>query len=190
MANKSTSIERSQDRSDQRMTRRQPAAFDLMQQMTDEMDRLFAGFGFGPSWMPRFGLGGGLQRSAERVWNPAIEVFQRGDHIVVRAELPGLRRDDVNVTVTEDMITIEGERRHEQEEEQEGFYRSERSYGRFSRRIALPEGAMADQAKATFRDGVLEVTVPAPPEQAARGRRIEIQESSPERGHEKAQEKR
>ena len=76
-------------------------------------------------------------------------------------------------------LTIQGERRREQEEERGGVYRSERSYGSFKRVIALPEGAITDQAKATFRDGVLEITMPAPPEHVTRGRRLEITEGAP-----------
>jgi HSP20 family protein len=87
-----------------------------------------------------------------------------------------MKREDVNVEITDNEITISGERRHEQETEREGIYRSERTYGSFSRTIPLPEGAMTDQAKAAFRDGVLEITVPAPP-QATRGRRLEIKET-------------
>ena len=76
------------------------------------------------------------------------------------------------------MVTIEGERRREHEEEKGGVYRCERSYGHFSRMIALPEGAITDQAKATFKDGVLEITMPAPPEAATRGRKLEIAEGA------------
>ena len=98
---------------------------------------------------------------------------------MVRADLPGLSRDDVKVDVTDDAITIQGERRREHEDERGGVYRSERSYGSFQRVIALPEGAITDQAKASFRDGVLEITMPAPSEQVTRGRRLEITEGTP-----------
>jgi HSP20 family protein len=110
------------------------------------------------------------------VWAPQIEVFQRDNELVVRADLPGMTRDDVAVEVTEEAVTIQGERRHESEEEREGFYRSERIYGSFYRVIPLPEGAISEQAKANFRDGVLEITMPAPPK--SKGRRIEIGEGA------------
>jgi HSP20 family protein len=77
----------------------------------------------------------------------------------------------VKVDVTDVAITIQGERRREHEEDREGYYRSERSYGSFYRTVPLPDGAMTDQAKATFKDGVLEIRMPAPPEQVTRGRR-------------------
>ena len=91
-------------------------------------------------------------------------MLQRNNELVIRADLPGLTKDDVKVDVTEDAVTIQGERKREHEEEKGGVYRSERSYGSFTRVIALPEGAITDQAKAIFKDGVLEVTTPTPPE--------------------------
>ncbi len=103
-------------------------------------------------------------------------MLQRNNELVIRADLPGLSKDDVKVDVTEDAVTIQGERKREHEEEKGGVYRSERSYGSFSRVIALPEGAMTDQAKASFKDGVLEITMPAPPEAVTRGRKLEITE--------------
>jgi HSP20 family protein len=111
-------------------------------------------------------------------WTPQIEVTQRSNELIVRADLPGMNKDDVKVDVTEDAIVIQGERRREHEEERGGVYRSERSYGSFYRAIPLPEGAITDQAKATFKDGVLEIKLPAPPEQVTQGRRLEITDAS------------
>ncbi len=109
-------------------------------------------------------------------WTPAVEVFQRNNELTIKADLPGLKREEVSVDLTEDTVTIQGERKREQQEEREGYYRSERSYGGFCRVVRLPEGAISDRAKATFRDGVLEITMPAPP--ASRGRRLEITEGA------------
>src|SRR5438552_3163163 len=103
-------------------------------------------------------------------WTPDVEAFQRGDQFIVRADLPGLKKEDVTLQVTDDALTIEGERRSEHEEQREGYYRSERSYGSFSRVIPLPEGAIADSAKASFENGVLEVAMQAPPREVSRGR--------------------
>ena len=97
-----------------------------------------------------------------------------GNELVIRADLPGLKADDVIVEVGDDAITISGEREQQHEDERGSVYRVERIYGRFLRTIPLPPGAMADQAKATFSNGVLEITVPSPPEQVSRGRRLEI----------------
>jgi HSP20 family protein len=118
------------------------------------------------------------QSSAMTLWAPAVDVIQRGNELVIRADLPGVNADDVVVEVSDDAITISGERAQEQEEERGGVYRFERSYGAFTRVIPLPEGAMVDQAKANFKNGVLEITVPAPPDQVSRGRRLEIAKES------------
>jgi HSP20 family protein len=109
---------------------------------------------------------------------PKIDVLQRGNELVVRADLPGVKPDDVTVEVSEDAITISGQRKEEAVEDSGNIYRVERRYGAFFREIPLPEGAIADQAKASFKDGVLEITVPAPPEQVSRGRRLEIAKSN------------
>jgi HSP20 family protein len=107
-------------------------------------------------------------------WMPQVEVLQRGNNLVLRADLPGMRREDVDVEVDDGVLTISGERRYENESEEEGLYHSERSYGRFSRSIPLPPGTEGDACEARFTDGVLEVTIPLPQEQQSRGRRIEI----------------
>jgi HSP20 family protein len=107
-----------------------------------------------------------------------VEVVERDGNLIVRADLPGLTKDDVRVEITEDVLTIEGERHAEHEEKQAGVVRSERSYGRFRRQIPLPEEANADQATASFRDGVLEISMPMPQRQT-QGRQIEIQSGAP-----------
>jgi HSP20 family protein len=92
----------------------------------------------------------------------------------VRVDLPGLTRDNVHVEIEDAAIVISGERSSEEEHEDDGFYTSERSYGRFCRVVPLPDGAIADSTKAKFERGVLEVTVQAPPRDVRRGRRVEI----------------
>jgi HSP20 family protein len=146
--------------------------FTMFRRMADEMDRMFDDFGWGafgtgPSLLRRGGLG---------TWAPEVEVFQKNNQLTIRADLPGLKKNEVSVEVGEGAVTIHGERKHEHEEEREGVYRSERSYGTFYRVIPLPEGAITDQAKAAFREGVLEITMPAPP--AHQGRRLEITEGT------------
>jgi HSP20 family protein len=141
-----------------------------MQRMADEMDRWFDDFGFGRRW-----LRPSWRETGAELWAPEVEVFHKNNELTIRADLPGLRREDVTVDITDNEVTIQGERKHEKEEEREGYYRSERGYGRFCRVIPLPEGAISDQAKATFTDGVLEITMPAPP--ASKGRRLEIGEA-------------
>lgn len=112
------------------------------------------------------------------LWSPQIESFQRGDQFVVRADLPGLKKEDVNIELTDDSLTIQGERREEHEEDREGYYRSERSYGSFYRVVPLPEGAISESAKANFNNGVLEVVLQAPPREVSRKRRIEISDAA------------
>lgn len=180
MAEKQTEVARREEKG---VTRREPlpsigSPFRMLERFADEMDHLFDDFGLGRGWLaPRLGSEWLRSRRAEE-WCPEIEMFQRNNDLVIRADLPGLAKDDVKVEVTEDAITIQGERRREHEEEKAGVYRSERSYGSFCRVAALPEGAMTDQAKATFKNGVLEITMPAPPESVKRGRRLEIAEAT------------
>ena len=147
--------------------------FQMMRRMSEEMDRVFER-AFGGMPMPM----------REGMWSPRIEAFQKEDKFIVRAELPGLKREDVEVNITDDAITINGQRQHDQEEQREGFYHSERSYGRFYRTIPLPDGVIGDSAKATFRNGVLEITLQAPPEEVTRGRRVEVTDGS-EAGNQK-----
>jgi HSP20 family protein len=141
--------------------------FNALQHFADDVDRLFDDFGFGRGWRmspwSSFGAGG---------WAPDVDVYQKNDQLIIKADLPGLAQEEVSVNITDRAVTIQGERKTEREEEREGFYRSERSHGSFCREIPLPEGAMTDQAKATFRHGVLEITMPSPP--AMRSRRLEI----------------
>jgi HSP20 family protein len=165
------------------LTRREPTrvanAFGALERLADEMDRVFDDFGLGRSWLaPRWNRNwpGASLRGAD-LWAPQIEVHQRNNEIVVRADLPGMKKEDVSIEVTDNDITISGERRQEEESERGGIYRSERSYGSFCRTIPLPDGAMTDQARATFTNGVLEIAMPAPPPET-RGRRLEIREGN------------
>ena len=145
----------------------------------EEMAPVFDDFGIGrgsvvPWFARRWPRLSGSSLSDRNVWTPDIDMFQRDHALVVRVDLPGLRKEDVKVEVTDDAVTIQGERHHEAEDEQGGVYRLERGYGSFSRMISLPQGTITDQAKASFKDGMLEITMPAPPEQVGRGRRLEI----------------
>ena len=151
--------------------------FAFMRRFSEEMDRLFDDFGFGgqPSFSQDF-LPSTFNEFRQSLWSPQIETFEREGQLVIRADLPGLTKDDVNVEINDDAIIISGERRNENEEQREGYYRSERSYGSFFRTIPLPQGVNADDANATFNNGVLEITMKAPQLQS-RGRRLEISEA-------------
>ena len=95
-----------------------------------------------------------------RTWAPAVDVFETKDAVVLKAELPGLTADDVDVEIDDNVLTVSGERTFTDTVEEGRFYRLERSYGKFSRSLTLPQGIKADAVSAAFADGVLEVTVP------------------------------
>ena len=140
--------------------------FRMLDRFADEVSRVFDDFGLGRAW-GREPASGNLV-----TWAPRADVTQHNDEIVIRLDLPGMEKDDVKVNVTEGAITIHGERHRAQDEQRDGVYRSERSYGAFYRTIALPPGVNTDQAKASFKNGVLEIRMPAAP--GAEGRPIEI----------------
>ena len=109
------------------------------------------------------------------------------DEMIVCADLPGVNADDVHVELDEGMLTISGERRTNREENEEGFYRTERSYGSFTRSIAVPDGIDEDKVKASFDNGVLEVTIPIPETQRQRRRRIDVNSGASRRQSEPEQ---
>jgi HSP20 family protein len=112
-------------------------------------------------------LGGGLarrqggqqQRAEVTEWAPAIDVVAKDGDLVLRAELPGIKQEDVDITLHDNVLTVSGERKAEQEEERGGYYVRERRYGSFSRSLTLPQGVDESKIHARYEDGVLEVTV-------------------------------
>ena len=147
--------------------------FALLRQMTSEFDRAFEGW---PSFRwPAFRAWPALESAA---WLPKIEVFEKDNRLVTRVDLPGMKKDDVKVEVTDGYLAISGERKRETEEKNEKVYRTEREYGSFYRAVPLPEGVKLEDVKATFADGVLEVSVPMPAKVEAKPRTIEIQEGT------------
>ncbi len=123
--------------------------FQLMRQFSDEMDRMWSGYG-------------GEKRGNESSWRPVVDVRENEGQLQVHADLPGVNEKDVKVSVENDTLIIQGERKHEEETNKEGWHRSERSYGSFYRAIPLPEGAEVDKANARFQNGVLEISMPVP----------------------------
>lgn len=126
----------------------------------------------GASGLTRQSSAGALSTGRGVAWLPQVEVLQRGDSLVVRADLPGLRPDDVRVEVDNGALTISGERSYQAEDENEGVYHSERAYGAFLRTIPVPQGINPDDVQARFTEGVLEVTIPLPKE--SRSKRIAV----------------
>jgi HSP20 family protein len=121
-----------------------------------DLNRLFdAFFGARPA-------NGGVRR-----WLPPMDLVETDEHLVLKADLPGLERDDVNIEIKDDVLTISGERKAEHEERRGGYHRVERAYGGFSRSLSLPHGTDADQVQAEFDKGVLEIRIPKPAERKA-----------------------
>lgn len=116
--------------------------------LPDEIGRFF-GRPLG-EWEP-FGRG---------IWTPAIDMFESDSEVVVKAELPGLTAKDIDVTVDDDMLTIRGERKFSREAKEENYYRLERRYGAFERTLPLPSTIQKNKAKASFKEGVLEIRMP------------------------------
>ena len=142
--------------------------FSLMRRFGEDMEQLFDEFGLG-RLTPR-----GFDQMAART--PQVEVLQRDKEFVIRADLPGINKDNVKVELRDDSIVLSGERQEERKEEREGFLRTERSYGSFYREIPLPPDVDTSQATATFRDGVLEITMPSS-EGEGRRRQLEIKDA-------------
>jgi len=122
-----------------------------LRRMQEDMDRLIESFA-----RP---LISSVWPTAEMA-GPPVDVYERDGNVVVKAELPGLKEEDIDVTATEDRISLKGEFKREEETKKEGFYRHERREGRFFRTIPVPAAIKPDQVRATFKDGVLEITAP------------------------------
>jgi HSP20 family protein len=143
----------------------------LLDEIESEVERFWRrplGFWSGPLMRPLRGLRESITLA------PRMDAYQKGDTIVVTAELPGLKKEDVQVEIEGDTLIIRGESKSESEVKDEDYYRAERSYGSFYRRLALPSGVKPDQIKATLQNGVLEVHVPKPVEDRSEVRTIEV----------------
>jgi HSP20 family protein len=116
--------------------------------------------------------------SAGRQWIPAMDLVEREDHFVLRADLPGVREDDVKIELEDTVLTVSGERRTEREDHREGYHRIERATGTFRRSLTLPEGVDAGAITASFETGVLEITIPKP--QQRQPQRVQINLGTPE----------
>ena len=136
---------------------------DFERTLEDFFGRRFAS-PFGSRWARGFGAAA-----------PAIDVYEEKDEVVAKAELPGLEKNDIEVKVTDHQLTIKGEKKQEQEIEEKNFYRSERSYGAFFRAIELPADVESDRAKASFKNGVLEVHIPKTEEARKKSKQVRIE---------------
>jgi HSP20 family protein len=127
--------------------------------LQSEMNRLFNTFFEGGDREPRR-------------WAPPMDLLEADDHLVLRADLPGMSEDDIQIEVRDNVLTLTGERKTEQKQEKNGYYRIERAFGSFARSLTLPDGIDADKIEASFDKGVLELRIPKPEER--KPRRISI----------------
>lgn len=156
------------------MSRRRQEPLNLLRQMTSELDRMFD-----EPWTLFRWPSADVASPDAPMWAPRVDVVTKDNKLVTRVDLPGMKKEDVLVEVEDGILTLSGERKKEVKEEKDNVYREEREYGSFCRSVPLPKGVKADDVKATFNNGVLEVTVPLPAAAAPNGRKIPIQDATP-----------
>jgi HSP20 family protein len=132
--------------------------------LQDEMNRLFDSFSRGTE----------LQSVTEGSWAPAVDIHESKESIVIDAEVPGVDQNDIKVSITDNILTIQGEKKQQKTVEEENFHRVERFYGAFSRSFNLPAGVKADQIKASFKDGVLKIILPKSEEAKTKVINVEV----------------
>jgi HSP20 family protein len=149
--------------------------FDVLNALRDEMDRLWRDpFRIGPLALPF----GAVTTSATDI-TPRVDVYEQDNTIVVTAELPGLKKDDVQVELDDDGLVIRGESQAQREVNKDAYYRVERSFGSFYRRLPLPFDVQPEQIHASMTDGVLEVRIPRPAESHTEPKKIPVSSSEP-----------
>ena len=135
--------------------------FRDMLSLRADMDRLFSSL-----------FGGGYEER-EGLWAPLVDIEEDNDTIMVKVEIPGMKKEDIKVSVQSNILTITGERKHESETKNKTFHRVERSYGKFSRMITLPTDVDSDKVKANYKDGILSITLPKP--EAVKPKHIDVE---------------
>jgi HSP20 family protein len=123
----------------------------------------------GPSWLPR------LRAMGMEEAIPSVDIFEEGDNVVVKAELPGIKKEDVDVSMTDNIISISGEKKKEEKVERKNYYREELSYGSFTRKFRLPMEVQTDKAKAQFKEGILEIRIPKTEEAKKKEKKVSIE---------------
>jgi len=147
--------------------------FGVLRQVASEFDRVFDE----PFWPPFRRPSRDFAAPRTTAWSPGIDVFERDNRLITKIDLPGMKKQDVKVEVTDGWLTIFGERKSEIEETKENYYRCEREFGNFYRAVPLPENVKFEDVKATFADGVLEVSIPLAAKVEPKPRSIHIEES-------------
>ncbi|UCF71801.1 MAG: Hsp20/alpha crystallin family protein [candidate division WOR-3 bacterium] len=141
------------------MSRWEP--FRDMLSLRADMDRLFTT------------LFGQAPEEREGFWAPVVDIEEDNENILVKAEIPGMKKEDIKVSVQGNMLNITGERKQESEVKSKTFHRVERSYGRFSRMITLPTDVDSDKVKASYKDGILSITMPKP--ESVKPRHVDVE---------------
>jgi HSP20 family protein len=140
--------------------------FRELRSLQDEMNRLFS------SSFSRGNTGGETDQIMRGAWNPSVDIFENQNQIVLEAELPGMKPQEVEISIENNVLTLHGERKFEKKDESDNFHRVERSYGSFTRSFTLPPTVSSENAQAEFENGVLRLTLAKREE--AKPRRIEI----------------
>ncbi len=140
--------------------------FERMEEMMEDFFRRPLGR---PFWS-------GMPRMMEEIEpTPSVDIFEEGDNIVLKSEMPGMTKEDIEINLTDDTITLSGEKKKEEKVEKKNYYRLERSFGSFKRSFALPSDVQSDKAKASFKNGVLEVKIPKSEEAKKKEKKIKIE---------------
>jgi HSP20 family protein len=138
----------------------------------EEMERMFNDFFqqrfFAPSWMPRLKLPELTDVLA------SVDMYEKGDDLIIKAEIPGMKKEDISIDFAGDVVTISGEKKSEERTERKDYYRVERSFGTFSRKLHLPVEIQIDKATASFKDGVLEIRMPKSEAEKQKSRKIKV----------------
>jgi len=141
------------------LTRWEP--FKDLVSLRSDFDRMFESFF------------GSMPVVQESMWAPVVDIVENNGNIEVKAELPGMSKKDIKVTVKDNILSLSGERKQETETKEKTYHRIERFYGGFCRNIQLPENVEADQVKATYKDGVLNIVLPKPA--SAKQKKIDVE---------------
>jgi len=138
----------------------------------DDMDRMFEDF-FGRTWLRPFGAWSRPLATEYAAMLPKVDVLDRDDEVIVRAEVPGMEKDELDISISGNMLTLKGETRREEKEEKGDYYRCEMSHGAFARTLVLPAEVDESRAKANLKDGVLELKLPKMEKSKRRAIKIE-----------------
>lgn len=144
------------------------ACWNPFAEMTDlqrEVDTVFSDF---------FGRTPFRMAATEAMWSPVVDIHEAKDSILLQVELPGVKQEDIQVSIEDDTLTLKGERKRETEVKEDQYHRVERSYGRFERSILLPSVVDSGRVKATYRDGVLEIQLPKKEEAKPKEIKVEV----------------